>query len=52
MLNLHQVTDSKAQLNKTNVNNHKSNNLAGSLPKRCRGDREAMVDRCLQTGKF
>ena len=28
-LNLHQLTDSKAQLNKTNVNNCKSNYLAG-----------------------
>ena len=52
-LNLHQLTDSKVQLNKTNVtNNHKSNNLAGSLPKRHRIDREAMVDRGLQTGKL
>ena len=29
-LNGHQFTDSKAQLNKTNVNNHKSNNIARS----------------------
>ena len=29
VLNLHQMTDSKAQLSKTNVINHKSNNLAG-----------------------
>ena len=28
-LNLHQLTDSKAQLNKTNVSNRKSNNLEG-----------------------
>ena len=30
VLNLHQLTDSKVHLNKTNVNNCKSNNLAGS----------------------
>ena len=30
MTNLHQLTETKAQLNKTNVNNRKSNNLAGS----------------------
>ena len=29
-LNLHQLTDSKVQLNNTSVNNCKSNNLAGS----------------------
>ena len=47
VLNLHQLTDSKAQLNETNVN--KSNNLTGSLDT---GDREAMVERLLQTGKL
>ena len=30
VFNLHQLTDSKVQLNKTNVNNHKSNDKARS----------------------
>ena len=30
-LNFHQLTDSEAQLNKINVNNHKTNNYAGRL---------------------
>ena len=48
-LNLHQLTDSKVQLNITNVNNYKSNNKARSDQE---GDMEAMADRPLQTGKF
>ena len=42
-LNLHQLIDVGAQLNKTNINNHMSNN---------RGDTEAMVDRLLKVVKF
>ena len=38
MLMLHQLTESKVQLNKSNVNNPKSNNFKW-------GDREAMTDR-------
>ena len=30
MLNLHQLTDSKVQLNESNVNNHKSNDIVRS----------------------
>ena len=30
VLNFHQLTDSKVQLNETNVNNHKSNNITKS----------------------
>ena len=51
MLNLHQLTDSKAKLNKNSVNNHNSNNIARSYQKKT-GVREAMLDRLLQTGKF
>ena len=51
-LDLHQLTDSKVQLNKTNVNNHNSNNLAGLLPKRHGGERGAMMESLLQTGKI
>ena len=50
MLNLHQLTDYKLQLNKNNVNNHKSKYTARSYQRRDRADREAMVDRLLQTG--
>ena len=51
-LNLHQLTDSKAQLSKNNVNNRKSKNIARSYQRRHRGDRKAMKDRLLHTGKF
>ena len=51
-LNLHQVTDSKAQLNRNKVNNRKSNNIVMSYQRRRRGDTEAMADRLLQTAKF
>ena len=44
MLNLHQLTDSKVQLNKINANNCKSNNLGGHNQSDTGGDREAMVD--------
>ena len=50
MLNVHQLTDSKAHLNKNYVNNLKSNNIARSYQRKCRDHKEAMTDR--QTGKF
>ena len=48
--NLAQLRYSQIQVDKTNVNNCKCNNRV--IPKRHRGDREAMADRLLQTGKF
>ena len=42
-LNLHQLTDSKVQLNQNNVNNHKSNNIAESYQSRDKGDSDAMA---------
>ena len=51
VLNLHKLTDCKAQLNKNNVNNRKSNDIARSYQRRDGDDREAMADRFLQTGK-
>ena len=50
VLNLFQLTDSKAQLKKTNVNNRKLNNRGRHRrPRGHRGDREAMADRLLYT---
>ena len=51
-LNLHQLTDSKAQLNGNKVNNCSSNDIGRSHQRRRRDDREAMADRTLQTVKF
>ena len=47
MFNLHQLTDSKAQLNISKVNYRKSNNIARWYQRRPRGNRKAMADRCL-----
>ena len=51
-LNLQQFTDSKVQLNKKKMNNHKFNDIARSYLRRCMGDGESMIDRLLQTGEF
>ena len=45
MLDLHQLKHFNSQLNKNNVNNHTSDNIARSYQRRHSGDREAMVDR-------
>ena len=51
-LNLHQMTDSKVELNINKVNYHKCSNIARSYQRRRGGDKKAMVDRLLQMGKF
>ena len=52
MLNLHPLTNSKAQLNIRKLNYSKFNNIARLYQRRHRGDGKAMADRLLQTGKF
>ena len=47
-LNLHQSTDSKAQVSENNGNNHKSNDIARSYQRRHSSGREAIAERFLQ----
>ena len=48
-LKLHQLIDPKARLNISKMNNQKSNDIARSYQRRCRGGREDMSYRLLQT---
>ena len=48
--NLHQLKNPKTQLKKGKVNNRKSNDWL--YQRRHKGDKEAMMDRFLQTVKF
>ena len=52
MLNLHQLTHSKAKLSIKNLNHYGSNDIARSYQRRHRVDGMAMAGRLLPTDKF